>query len=187
MSLIVNKLVVIPTEETLEYLSRIFSGCPFDVDLKKFYVEVNTALVPMKPEPELVYAAEPGSMDLYYDENQGWTTLTLPLKSKSLVGRWQSLQEEAPHVFHPTEYFPNMKMVWPFPPIKRHFRTFINSVASTLINDAQKLYFDAEMVIVTPMETVPDVSLYRTLRTQAQYERSLSNNGLVNIVTEGPG
>ena len=157
--MLVNKLVVIPTQETMDYLTQVFSGCPFDVDLQQLCIEINTSREPMMAQPDLVYQVIAGDMDVFYDSSVGMSSLILPVTSAALAHRFVELQDTAPHAFHRL-YFPHATFVEPMPALPRHYRGFINSVASTLRSGDQPLLFDAEMVIPTNVDSPPDIDYY---------------------------
>ena len=170
--MILYQLMALPTRQTLDYLSRVFSGCPFDVDLSQCFVEINTSAEPMVAQPHNVYACACTDLNVYYDAHLGTSSLILGLDSMAMTQRFVGLQQSAPHKWH-TEFHAHMTVVEPMPSLPRHFRAFINSVASTLINNDQALLFDAEMVVPIDVNKPSDMEYYKTRNAVTTLRRSL--------------
>jgi hypothetical protein len=157
----VNEMVVLPTQETLEYLASTFSGCPFDIDLTKTYVSLAYSQDEMTAQPDNLYGAKAGSMDVWYDNSTGYSSLILPLISDTLIERAEELREEAAPAFYGTHYFAFIVLVNDFPPISRRYKGFINSVSDSLAmaQDA-RLFFDAEIQRQVDVQAVPFADYY---------------------------
>src|SRR5271163_5001474 len=96
----VNQLIVLPDDQTLNYLRQIFSACPFDIDFHKMSVEVNSATQEMEADTSRVYVAEAMSMNIWYDSATQSTSLLLPLRSPALEARCVELRASAPSEFY---------------------------------------------------------------------------------------
>lgn len=164
--MLVHQLVVIPRPETLEYLSNVFDGCPFDLDLNSMYVEINSSARPMVAEPENVYIAYAGSMDRFFDTGTGETSLLLPLSSEGLLHRCREVREYAPSAFYGEQYFPYMVVKRAMPPLKRHRRGLLISYIEQLHAHQEPLLFDAEIVYPKEYSTVPDMDYYVQMSTK---------------------
>lgn len=159
--MLVNQLLVLPTPETIEYLSKVFGACPFAVDLSKAFVEVNSSQTQMVPDTSRVYKATAGTMQVFYDQSTEQSSLQLPLVSEPLFDRCEELRQEAPSAFYGEHYFPHLVLVRGMPPLARSYRSFIASVATTLATDPnQCLLFDAELVVSTDFHAAPDMDYY---------------------------
>jgi hypothetical protein len=157
----VNELLVIPTQETLEYLATTMSGCPFDLDLTKTFVTLNISQQEMTPEPERVYKATAGSLGVWYDQSTGYSSLILPLLSESMLERVAEVRAESPSAFYGDHWFAFMVLVPDFPPQSRRHVGFTNSVSDTLATAQNApLFFDAELVRTTDVHAVPFADYY---------------------------
>lgn len=158
----VNQLIVLPDDETLNYLRQIFSGCPFDIDFHKMYVELNSSTQEMVADISRTYVAESMSMDVWYDSATQSTSLLLPLNSPTLVARCHELRASAPSEFYGAHYFPFLVLKRYMPPMYRQYRAFINSISDTLFANQTPLVFGSEFLLPQSFEYVPDVDFYKS-------------------------
>jgi len=156
----VNQLIVLPDAGTLDYLRQMFSGCPFDLDLAKAYVEVNSSLGEMEPDDSNVYVASAGSMNIWYDSSTQSSSLLLPITSVALTDRCMELRDSAPSLFYGDYYMPFLVIKRHMPPMSRHYRSFINSISDVLYANRQPLVFDSEFLLPQSFEYVPDTDFY---------------------------
>ena len=157
----VNELVVLPTQETLEYLAYTMSACPFDMNLQDTYVTLNMSQEPMEPDPSRVYKATAGSLGIWYDQATGYSSLILPLYSESMIERVAELRADAPSAFYGDHWFAFMVLVPDFPPQARRYVAFINSISDSLaMAQEAPLFFDAELVRSTEVHAVPFADYY---------------------------
>lgn len=162
----VHQLVVLPTKDTLDYLNKVFSACPFDHDFRTIYVEINSSLTEMEPEPDNVYTARAGTMRPFYDTATQTTSLILPLFSQSLTERCAQVREYAPSAFYGHLYFPNMVVKPNMPPLAKSYRSFIASVANTLATaEDAVLIFDAELVVTKTYMAAPQLDFYAAMES----------------------
>jgi hypothetical protein len=160
--MLVHQLVVIPTEETIEYLSNVFDGCSWDLDLRSVYVEINTSAETMKADTDRLYTAYAQTLDRFYDTATGETSLLLPLVCEGLVERARELRQKAPSAFYGDYYFPYLVVKRAMPTLKRHRRGLLQSYSEQLYSHQQPLFFDAEIVIPKDYDTIPDLDFYTT-------------------------
>lgn len=161
----VNQLFVLPAQETLDFFSAQFSGCPFDLDLSKMYLEVNSSLFDMEPLPEEVYIADMGAMDIYFDQSTMSSSLLLPVYSKSLTDRCAELRENAPTTFYGEDYFPFLVVKQNVNTLSRSTRRFIRSLSDTMVNlTDHRLLFEGEFVLQNDYATVPWLDYYNQQR-----------------------
>lgn len=156
----VNQLIVLPDEGTLNYLRQIFSACPFDLDLTKAYVEINSSQQEMEPDDRRTYVAAAGSMNVWYDSSTQSASLLLPLESNPLTERCMEIRKTAPSVFYGDHYIPFMVIKRHMPPMRRKYRDFINSVSDVLYANRMPLVFDAEFLFPQSLEYIPDTDFY---------------------------
>jgi hypothetical protein len=163
----VNELLVIPTQETLEYLAQTMSACPFDMDLTKAHVTLNMSQSPMEPDSDRLYKATAGSLGIWYDQSTGYSSLILPLVSESMNARVAELRADAPCPFYGDHWFAFMVLVADFPPSSRRYSRFINSVSDSLaMAQNAPLFFDAELVRTTEVHAVPFADYYAAQRAR---------------------
>lgn len=161
--MLVHQLVVLPTPETVDYLGKVFSACPFQMDLSKAYVEINSSQTAMVPDTNRIYTARAGNLQVFYDGSTQQTSLLLPLNSNALHERATEVRESAPSAFYGEHYFPNLMLVRGMPPLARSYRSFIASVATSLATDPNEvLTFDAELVMSNEFKSIPDADYYES-------------------------
>jgi hypothetical protein len=166
--MLINELLVIPTQETLRMMSAIFSACPFDLFLDRAYVVLNMSEEHMEPEPDLLYSAQAGTLNLWYDTATQMTSLILPLVSPSLNERVVAVREKAPSAFYGEHYFPHMVLAEDFPPVARRYAGFLASVGNSLAALTEPLFFDAELVIQKDYRAVPQADFYASMLANVQ-------------------
>jgi hypothetical protein len=156
-----NELIVLPSDETLQYLSATFSGCPFDLNLQESYVSLNISRDEMKADDERVYKAVAGTLGVFYDSADGYSSLILPLVSPALTERVEELRQEAPNMFYGPHYFPHMVIIRDMPPLTRKYSGFLNSVSTSLATAQNApLLFEAELVRQQDFKGVPMSDYY---------------------------
>ncbi|QBX06578.1 hypothetical protein H1O16_gp165 [Burkholderia phage BcepSaruman] len=155
--------MALPTNETLDYLRTVFNGCPFEVNFDAAYVSLNISETEMKlDDTGAVYRARPGYMGIWYDTALGDSSLILPLSSGDLLTRAQDLREEAPNEFYGNLYFPHMVLVPHMVPLKRHVRTFVNSITHVLGTiDRRMLTFSHEVQLTRDYRYAPSSDYYQ--------------------------
>jgi hypothetical protein len=158
--MVLNELLALPAPETLLYLTQVFSGCPFDIDLKKAYVSLNISEHEMTPQPQNVYRTHAGNLGVWFDQSTGYSSLILTLVSPALNDRVNEVREQAPNFFYGTHYFPHVVMVADFPPVTRRYGGFVNSISESLAMSQTPLFFDAELVRTQEFHAVPQADFY---------------------------
>lgn len=161
--MILNELLCLPSPETLLHMSQIFSACPFDLDLSKAYLSLNISEEEMTPLPENVYKAQAGSLNVWYDQSTGYSSLILTIVSPAINERVAEVREEAPNFFYGEHYFPHMVLVPDFPPSTRRYSGFISSVGNSLATMPAPLFFDAELVRTHEFHAVPQADFYASM------------------------
>lgn len=158
--MIVNQLLVLPDDDTLSYLSKVFSACPFDLDLSLMHVEINSSESPMEPIDTATYVARAGTMDIYYDGASQTSSLLLPLDSPALTTRCATLRKDNPSAFYGRNYFPFLVVKRNMPPLARHYRSFIRSISTSLATSEYPLIFTYELQRVAEFSSPPDIDYY---------------------------
>jgi hypothetical protein len=168
-NMIVNRLLVFPTQNTLDYFSRIFSGCPFDLDLNQMYVEINSSVQEMTCDTDAIYEATAGTLDIYYDTAINDSSLILPLTSPSLVERCKQVRSYAPTAFYYDKennreyYFPFLLIKDIAPTKSISYRRFLASISTTLAGNHYPLLFGNEYIVTADFDQIPHQDYYNSV------------------------
>lgn len=152
-----NKLYVVPTAETLAYLTTIMGASPIKLNLDSMTLDVTVTQAPFITLPDVVYRARAGTLGIYYDSASASSQLILPLTSMDLQIRYETLEDmDAANAFH-KQYHPHITLVQNMPPMARHYRSFINSISNTLsASTSPDLTFTGETVVTTDLQAIPE-------------------------------
>lgn len=167
--MLVNRLLVFPTQNTLDYFSRILSGCPFDLDLNQMYVEVNSSVNEMIPDSNIIYEASAGTLNTYYDTATNESSLILPLISPSLTERCKQVRSYAPTAFYYDKennkeyYFPFLVVKEIAPPKSISYRGFLASISTTLAGNHYPLLFSNEYIVTSEFDQIPHQDYYNSM------------------------
>ena len=154
--MIFNQLNVLPTQETLEYLSSVMSGSPIDLDLSAYRVEVITTLDAVVPEPDRVYNASALSVRVWYDAYLQRSSLILSMHSPDLQQRGIELnQQGVVREFH-NYYNPHLTLKPGYPPLSRNYKNFVVQTANALCANDRPLQFTGEWVANIELHAPPD-------------------------------
>ncbi len=165
--MIYNQMFVVPTPETLEYLSQALSGSSVDLNLQALYVEIMTTLDPMVANPDNVYEAHVSSVKVWYDAYLQRSSLIVSLTSKDLVMRVTQLHEEQVVREFFDAYVPYMTLRPDMPALSNHYRTFVRQAADTLHNGGP-LYFGNEFVTQSDLLAPLDADYKRAMIAEIQ-------------------
>lgn len=158
--MVLNELLVLPTPETINYLSMIMSGSPLEIRLDQAYVSLNISKHSMTPNLNNKFEAQPGGLGVWFDQSTGYSSLILPLKSLQMAERVLELREEAPNYFYGPHWFGFMVLVRDCPLLNRRRAAFVNSIGNTLAWSPNPLTFDAEYVRPTNVTAPPFEDYY---------------------------
>lgn len=166
---ILNRIFVLPTEETLEILKDHFQAAPFDIYWDQLCVEIGST--PYKidlAEPETIYAATTGSMGLWYDTATALNSLILPLfPSQEMANRNKEIGDGWGRKFLPylriRETMVNGRKV----------KAFCNSVATGFVDYPQILTFHIETSIVDNSVVAPDHGFYQDYLARGQIDNQV--------------
>lgn len=138
----VNKLFVLPTSDTRDYLRMILSDLPLAIDYDALAVEIASSSSEIVPDITRVYRALPGSMGIWYEEAVGHSWIILPLvPSPEMCDRREEVGDFWGRKFIPymviTNKFNNTSSVKPR----------LNSISSALVDTLPTLMFHCETVV----------------------------------------
>lgn len=154
-----NEVRVIPTQETVDYLSMLMSGSSLPMDPMSWSVVLNQSNYSMEVDTDRIYEAKAETLNVWYDDLTGQAALLMVLKSQDLVERAMELREQAPNPLH-ASYYPNIVMLRPMPQLKRRYKALINSWGDTLVRDQTPLIFEMEFQIPVEYNGVPEANFY---------------------------
>jgi hypothetical protein len=166
--MIVNELSVLPDADTIDYLSTIMSGAPLSIDLESIYVVVAQSQSEIKADPNTVFLAKAGSLDMWYDTATGETSLILPLMSPALDARAAEVRNKTEPAFYGGVYIPFLTIVPHMPALSRHYRRFVRGLSDTLWANRQPLVFEREFVTVKDYAAVPNADFYASYAAGAR-------------------
>lgn len=169
--MVYNQLIVIPTPETMEYLSSVMAGSPLDLDLRMFKVEVMLTQDEMEPEPDRIYQAKATSLKIWYDSFIGASSLILSMVSPDLERRCVELHEQGVLREFYNYYNPHMKIVPYMPALSHHYKTFVNAVANALCSNERPLEFTSEFVTQISLIAPPDFEYNQAMLSERQNRR----------------
>lgn len=165
-----NRLFVRPTDETLSYFSAVMSGCPIDIDLSTFRVEIITTLDSLEIDPERVYSSHAINVNIYYDAYLQRSSMICTLFSQDLQDRCIELNQEgvARPADFPQFFIPHFTIRPDMPPLSRNIRTWRVSMANALCQSERVLEWTGEYVEVTPLLAVPDLNYLEVMANEYQ-------------------
>ncbi len=169
--MIFNQLNLLPTQETLDYLSSIMSGSPIDLDLSAYKVELMTSLEPIAPMPERIYDATAYSVKVWYDAYLQRSSLILSLVSSDLQRRAMELNEQGVvREFH-NYYNPHLVLKPDYPPLSRNFKNFVTQTANVLCANERPLQFTSEWVAQIELLAPPDFEYNEAMAAERDVRR----------------
>lgn len=158
--MVLNEVVVFPSDDTLDYLLRVFRNCPFTFDETKWYVTLNECIDPCAVDPSRTYVAKAKSLGYWYNDEVETSSLIMPLESDDLINRMVELRLKNDAVYHPTP-LAFMPLVPMMPPLTHRYRAFVNSVSEILLSSEEPLIFTGEVQRVRNFEASPYELYYR--------------------------
>ena len=145
--MILNRLFVVPTDETLHYLKKLMVSSPITFDFDSFHVDIMSSSSEIESEPSIVYSASCDSLGIYYDSARTQASLILPLLSEDFNTRFDQLcaNDITPYWDAPCK--PYMTLVTNCPALKRHAKGWINSISDALVAADLRLQFTYEYAV----------------------------------------
>lgn len=171
--MLVNRLYVVPTDETLSYLSAVMSGAPLDIDISEFKVEITSTKGELEIDPSRVYSAQAINVNVFYDSYLQQSNLIATLVSSDLQNRAKELNREGVVRAFYDWYVPYMAIKRGVPPMSRHFRTWKVSLANALCQNERPLNFTGEHVETVDLLAYPDFDYVQAMAADLQ----LRHNG----------
>jgi hypothetical protein len=165
------QVVVLPTDETLDYLKRCFQATNVTIDWDNLHVELATVKEAPTLKSEVVYQFNPSSMGIWYDLDAGRPSLLMPLLSGDrALQRFNELGD-----YWERQFVPYMQITDQFNN-RRSTKARLNSIATGLVEVQPILEFDSEMLI-----ELQDYQQHRPAH-RAFYQDYLARGGVSNTV-----
>lgn len=171
--MLVNRLYVVPTDETASYLSAVMAGAPLDIDMTQFKVEIIATEDALEIDPEKVYSAQTVNVNVFYDSYLQRSSLIATMVSGDLQERAKELNREGVARAFYDWYIPYMAIKRGMPPLSRHFRTWKVSIANALCQNERPLHFTGEHVEQEDLMSYPDFDYIQAMAAELQ----LRHNG----------
>ena len=166
--MLVNRLYVVPTEETLGYLSAVMAGAPIDLDLTDFKVEITSTEDALEIDPSRTYTAQAINVNVFYDSYLQQSSLIATLVSSDLQDRAKELNQEGVVRAFYDWYIPYLVVRRSVPPLSRHFRTWRVSLANALCQNERPLHFTGEHVVQEELVAYPDFDYIQAMAAELQ-------------------
>lgn len=171
--MIYNRLSVVPTAETAEYLSNVMAGSPLDIDISAYTVELITTQDDVIAKPNNVYQATSLSLKSWYDTYLQRSSLILSLASPSMVERCMELHKEGVVREFFDHFYPYLIIRPGMPALSRNYKSFVLSTANALCGTNDRpLEFTGEFVEQVELHSIPNYE-YQMAQIHEQAHRTL--------------
>ena len=170
-----NRLFVVPTDETLSYLSSVMSGCPIDLNIDAFRVEIITTQDALEIDPSRVYRSQAINVNVFYDSYLQRSSLIATLVSSDLQARAKELNLEGvarPENF-PQFFVPHFTIRPDMPALSRNIRIWKVAIANALCQNERYLDWTGEYVSTETLLAVPDPDYQEAMAADLQLRRGL--------------
>ena len=163
-----NKLLALPTKDTLDILKTVFASAPFPINWEALCLQIGTSTEPIQPKAQSYYRALTGAMNVWYESTTGKSHLLLPLiPSPELVAR----NEEVGDAWG-RKFIPYVNVVED-PIMRRERKAFINSVASRFVDFPLMLAFHNEVVLYDEADVPDQMDFYMDYSSRGQLPTQL--------------
>lgn len=171
--MIYNQLVVLPTDDTLKFLSSVMSDSPIDLDLSSYHLVITTTLDEIDPMPDLLYTAQTISVRVWYDAHLQTSSLIASFESSDLQKRaMHLLQAGVLREFH--DYFnPHMILRLHMPPMRRHASRFVRNLGDSLCAVDRPLQFHGEFVRTVDLQAPPNYEYEQAMTAEHMARRNI--------------
>lgn len=171
--MLVNRLYVTPTPDTMSYLSSLFSGSPIDLDIESIKLEIMCTRDALEIDPSRVYAAQAFNVNLFYDSHRQTSDLMCALSSSDLQERVRELNAEGVVREFYDWYIPYFAIRRAFPPLSRSTRSWKVSIANALCTNERPLSFTGEYVEQVDLTARPDFEFVQAMAAELQVRHNI--------------
>lgn len=168
-----NRLFVVPDDATRTYLSSLMSGCPIDLDVEAFRLEIITTEDALEIDPSRVYESQAVNVSIFYDSYLQRSSLICTLVSPDLMARAMELNAEgvARAEGFPDFFIPHFTIRPDMPALSQHIRTWRVSIANALCQSERPLYWTGEYVEQETLLAVPNLDYQLAMAEDLQLRR----------------
>jgi hypothetical protein len=170
--LIFNQLNVLPTDDTLEYLSSVMSGSPIELDLSKYKVEVITTLDALEANPDNIYNATAADVRVWYDSHVERTSLIMTLESSDLQKRALELNQQGVIRQWFDIYTPHLVLRPNMVPMSVHYRRFVRQMANAFCSNTRALQFTSEYITQVDLNAPINYDFNKAMMEQNQFRKA---------------
>lgn len=151
--------------ESRTLLLDLFQGCPIMVNLNApVSLMISPDQIPVNYEEE--YDARLMPLQFVFDVESGRNLLVLPLYSAKLMARYQQLSEQCRPAFS-NFYFPHMVLNASLPPMRRTYKSILNSLSDAFVAYRHEIVLGHETVVAEDFIQDPNNALYTQMAAQA--------------------
>lgn len=170
-----NRLFVTPTEETADYFASVMSGCPIDLDLSLFRVELITTEDALEIDPSRVYEAQAVSVNVFYDAYLQRSSLICTMVSQEMQERARELKAEGVTRAQgfPEFFIPHFTVRPDMPPLSNHIRRWRVSIANALCQAERPLFWGGEYVETETLLAVPNLDYLMAMESELHLRQAL--------------
>lgn len=170
--MIYNQLLVLPTPDTLTYLSNLMSGSALDFDLSKYYVELMLSEDQMTAQPDRIYSALTLNVRVWYDPHTQLSSLILTLDSAEMAQRCIELHEKGVVRSFYNYFNPHIMMKQGMPPLSHHYKTAILQIKNALGSNSRPLYFGREFLTQIDLQSPPQYEYNEAMAAERGFRRN---------------
>lgn len=166
------KCFVSPTDRTISKLMRIFQAAPVTLDWQSLRMEIGSSFSEVTVLDNMTYGAVAGAMDIWYDAATAASYLILPIFPTSALAK---RHEEIGDVWD--RHFMPYLVLGQGVVLRRSIRSWLNSIATGLVDRSEVLEFSNEHVDYSEDQMVPHYNFYLDCLARGQ----MSNQVLLDI------
>ena len=127
-----NHVITFPSEESVQQLTDIMGGCPFDYQSPSTW-HVTVQVLKGQIDRSVLntnnfFQANGVSVDHWYDTEVQRTNLVIVFVSPQLLQRHQEIERHSRHSSEYPVYVPHMTLVYGSPPLSPAVRAFVHSM-----------------------------------------------------------
>jgi hypothetical protein len=158
-----NKIFLLPTQDTLDMLQAVFSGSPIIINWDLLGMELGSSVDPVELEDGGEYRALTGPMNVFYDSGTSRSHLLMSLvPSDEMVARHKQIGDAWGRNF-----VPYMNMCED-PLMRRARKAFMNSVSTRLVDFPLMLTFHNETLVVDDSVRPAHAEFYDDVQRRGQ-------------------
>jgi hypothetical protein len=151
-----QRLSVVPSNDSLQYLYNMFAAAPFLVELDTITVDVMISTDPLVAAIDNTYTLTPKHLRLYYDSNLQTSSWIMSFESPDLQKRYRQLQDLGVTPALHNYYHPHAVIVRYAPPLSKNYRRFMTSMSNIFGDCKRSLMFGLEHTVDVDLNFPPE-------------------------------